>query len=267
MEESFRRALQTDPLAQLIASGDEKEQTFQTFFEKNPDYLLVTGLLQNHGLHFGAVISQFPIDTGLICDFAFLTKSSVEWRLVLIEIERPYKKIFTKARVPQPAEYMTKGLSQIASWQSHLETGLAQVTQRLRPFLRPLGGNPVKVWYVLVAGRDFQDLDDSGKAWVRTQNRSNFKLYSYMTLARSYVSDRPYERANTLRLDGQAYRFLNIAYPPMTQLHYCNSNELLLSPSDRMKLLAYKIDAEAWQRGEPWFFDSEKDEWTHPFGA
>lgn len=260
-----KKAILADPLAQILQSGEVDEQRYQHFFEENPDYLLIPELLHNHGLHFNAVISQFNIDPALKCDFAFLTKSSMEWRLVLIEIERPYPKIFTKHRPPQPTEKMTKGLAQIASWKTHMETGLVQVQNRLKPLLRPLGSNPIKVCYVLVVGRDSEELTDAGRGWIRSATGTDFKIYSYMSLVRYFlIRGKNSFPANVIRLDKHAFRFLKIGSAPMDHLHYAQPDELTFSSDDKLKLAKFNIDPERWERKEPWF-NNPKGDWVFPY--
>src|SRR5438874_9676978 len=79
----------------LLANPSTGESEVQSFLEGHSE-LIPTPFLSNHGLHFGAVISKLPLDTSLISDFAYLTKSSRRWDLVLVELEDPGKPIFTK---------------------------------------------------------------------------------------------------------------------------------------------------------------------------
>ncbi|ODT78401.1 hypothetical protein ABS71_01925 [bacterium SCN 62-11] len=260
-----KKAISADPLAQLLDSGEEAELRYQHFFEENPDYLLIPELMHNHGLHLNAVISQFCIDPALKCDFAFLTKSSMEWRLVLVEIERPYQQIFTKVRPPQPTEKMTKGLAQISSWKTHMETGLEQVRNRLKPLLQPLGSNPIKVCYVLVIGRDSNDLTDAGRGWLRNQTSPDFKIYSYMSLVRYFlIRGKNSFPANVIRLDKHAFRFLKIGSAPMDHLYFAQPDELTFTSDDKLKLAGFNIDSDRWERKEPWFKNPTGD-WVFPY--
>lgn len=79
--ERFRSALEDDSL---------NENDIQRFLEENSE-LISTPFLLNHHLHFNVLISKFKISDGLISDFAYLTKSSDFWDLVLVEIEDPKK--------------------------------------------------------------------------------------------------------------------------------------------------------------------------------
>lgn len=67
------------------------ENHIQNFLEENTE-LISTPFLLNHHLHFNSIITKFKISDGLISDFAFLTKSTDFWHLVLVELEDPKKK-------------------------------------------------------------------------------------------------------------------------------------------------------------------------------
>lgn len=73
--------------------------------------------LLNHQLHFGAVISQFRIDTTLTADFCYLTKSTGNWWLVLVEVERPDIPLFrnNKLQLTPTAEFSER-FAQIQAW-------------------------------------------------------------------------------------------------------------------------------------------------------
>ena len=68
----------------LLKKTPGDEHAIQECMESDTE-LIPTPLLLNHGLHFNAVISKLPISASLVCDFAYLTKSTVGWRLVYIE--------------------------------------------------------------------------------------------------------------------------------------------------------------------------------------
>ncbi len=80
---------------ELIDRDDVTEPEIQTFMEKHSEIIPVPYLL-GHDLLWNAVISKFVLDRDKIPDFAFLTKNSAHWRLVLIELERPQKRLFVE---------------------------------------------------------------------------------------------------------------------------------------------------------------------------
>lgn len=66
--------------------GDD-ENALQDYLEKNPRYIPLQFML-NHGLHLFSIVSKFIISDGLITDFMYITKSSISWNIVFIELER-----------------------------------------------------------------------------------------------------------------------------------------------------------------------------------
>lgn len=240
-----------EPLALLVDSGHHKEQVYQQFFEDHPNYLLIDELMLNHGLHFNCIISQFSIDTSLICDFAFITKSSLVWRLVLVEIELPHSNLLNKSSIPHPSKNMVKGMAQIDSWRAHMETGLEQVRERLKPLLKPLVANPLEVFYVLVTGQDTRLLNDSAKAWLRLQQRDGFKIYTFKTLSRSYALRKCRQLpVNVLRLDGKAFRYLKLNTLPDVHLNYALNDELKLTVDQKVMLTQCGYNFSAWESGD-----------------
>lgn len=77
----------------LLESPEVNEQDCQDFLEKNSE-LIYTPFLLNHGLHFNSIISKFPLDTSLISDLVYLSKSSNSWNIVFVELEHPNKNFF-----------------------------------------------------------------------------------------------------------------------------------------------------------------------------
>src|SRR4051812_29642590 len=80
----------------LLATPGVREKTIQKFMESHSE-LIPIPRLRGHGLHFDVVLSEFNLQTSRIPDFAYLTKNSAYWELVLVELERPSKKLFLKS--------------------------------------------------------------------------------------------------------------------------------------------------------------------------
>lgn len=76
----------------LIAEPKANENAIQAFLEAHTMFLPKPDIL-NHQLHMNCVIAKFPIGERST-DYAYLTKSTVEWQLVLVELEDSSKKIF-----------------------------------------------------------------------------------------------------------------------------------------------------------------------------
>ena len=95
MDNTFDQKL-ADEYCRILSAVDDgdktvDENTMQDFLEMHTPFI-PTPFMQNHGLHFNSFISKFPVGPWFT-DFAYLTKSTVEWYLVLMEIESPHKKL------------------------------------------------------------------------------------------------------------------------------------------------------------------------------
>ena len=113
-----------EELKQLLENSSHNETAFQSFFEENP--ICMPGAFEligtsGHGPHNSALICQPKIGNLAINrypDFMWLAQDSTNFCPVLIEIERPDKKLFTQGR--QPSADFTQALNQIHEWKSLL---------------------------------------------------------------------------------------------------------------------------------------------------
>lgn len=151
----------------LLDDPDVTEPRIQTFLEQNP--ALVPGAFgvsgpANHGPFIGALISQprLPGLTRPVPDFMWIPKQSDRIFIVLIEIEDPRKKWFT--RKGSPTAHLSQAISQIAEWKAWFaEPGNVVQFQNLywlpQNWWRKV---PASVQYVLIYGRaaEFEGRDD-----------------------------------------------------------------------------------------------------------
>jgi hypothetical protein len=137
-----------------VLTSKPSEQTMQDFLEQHSELIPLEWML-GHGLHFDMVISKLRINTTLTCDFAYLTKNTGRWYIVLIELEKPSKRIFLEDRkqVHFGAEF-NDALGQIESWRSQLRRESAEVKRKLNPLMIHMSGNPISFKFILVYGRD-----------------------------------------------------------------------------------------------------------------
>lgn len=170
-----------DFLYKLDNAKDENE--IQEYLEINP-YLLPATFVLNHGIHFGSYISKLPIGTGYQTDFAYITKSSIEWRIVLMEIEDPKKKFFNKNGTP--TSNFTQARDQVLEWKSYIENkGSSYVRESLEKLIVPshMKINPVKFKYLLVYGRT-DELKGNERLLEKIQqyNSEDFRIITYDSL-------------------------------------------------------------------------------------
>ncbi|MFT3714019.1 MAG: DUF4263 domain-containing protein [Archangium sp.] len=137
----------------LISRTDLKEQEVQHFIEQHPRFLPLKWV-QNHGVHFNLFIRKPDLLGKLAADFLFLSKSSVDWHCVLIEIEKPTTRLF-KPKTDEIHGEFQAGLDQVLSWKAFLQSPgrIEALKSSLKFLMGPMANNPMFVRYVLVAGR------------------------------------------------------------------------------------------------------------------
>jgi hypothetical protein len=131
----------------LLGRADVTEGEVQEYLEGNTELISLPWRL-NHALHQEAILSKFPLDTSIETDLAYLTKSSAEWYLVLVELEDPKKPIFKSDRKRVLlSRHLSAALDQIAEWKAYVERHRDAVVQRISLLRRPLQGNRVRIKY------------------------------------------------------------------------------------------------------------------------
>jgi|GEM_PF-1529412 len=266
-----------------LVDNDAPEADLQAFLERRPEFLVLPHLL-HHGLFEDVVISQFPLDTSLVTDFVYLTKSSSELRVVFVEIERAGKTLF-KASAPYPTEHheLTAAVAQVKTWADFLQRSSAEVVRRLSPLTKGLAELPINFRYVLVIGRDSQlELNTSLRRRWATEPLPGLCCVTWDTLHRHYRKQRdqalhrlvdllgpdprgnlweaadrgdppvewlPRERPNVLSLTRERYTFKSLLCPPRSLLGWVGPNEFKVSPTDRRILVEWGYDMDAWDKG------------------
>lgn len=108
----------------LLQNYGDDESVFQRFFEQNPSFVPGAFELSTPSGHYPftqSLIAEPELCGGLfdrIPDFIWLAQDSLSFTPVLIEIEKPNKKTFTKAGT-QTAD-LTQAFGQTVEWQAIL---------------------------------------------------------------------------------------------------------------------------------------------------
>ncbi|WP_237228807.1 Shedu anti-phage system protein SduA domain-containing protein [Rubinisphaera sp. JC750] len=223
----------TEEWNKLLGTPGIDEKQMQEFLEKHPCLLpfgeMPLGHGNNHPLS-SAVVTQ-PVLPGLkskVPDFLYFTGNSGEITVVLIEIESPGKKWFTKTG-QQTAE-LTQAANQISSWKAWFADPLNTQTFERDYMVRgysALNNREFRQKYILVIGRR-DDITDT------TLNRTRHHLQpvneTWMTYDRLTCSPH-WDDAVTVKLDrsGVTPQFTVIHTPPMLRLgpsHYPNYSKL-----------------------------------------
>jgi hypothetical protein len=247
-------------------SSDPPEDAAQAFLEQHPSLVpspfpTFNGTSGGHGPFPDAVIAQPPLQ-GLgkrIPDFMWLTRNTALFYPVLVEIEAPTKRWFSKGR---PSAHLTAALDQFREWrewfnvpanvQTFFDSYRVPLIFRRRKFM-PL--------YVLVYGRRTEGPEEVGKLRAEFQRADQFLM--------TFDHLEPHSKARdfiTVRARGDGGPFTATAMPPTARLNptyvedwtlirgrdqVIQANEMI-SPERKAYLLERLAAWDAWaaQRGE-----------------
>ncbi|HIE0435692.1 TPA: Shedu immune nuclease family protein [Proteus mirabilis] len=163
------------------------EQTYQKYLEDNPEFI-PREFIQNHGLHLSTVFRKFPLSSEYIPDFLYVSKSSDDWNVVFIEIEKPSSKYFLNNTTNFHNDF-TKAIEQMNDWRAWISipANLESLKQNsLIHFLVPsvMQRNPLNIKYLLVHGRRKEyEGNEIRKNKIRSMERNDFKIISFDNLA------------------------------------------------------------------------------------
>lgn len=210
-----------------------EEKHMQAFLEEHPCLLPFREIPLTHGDNHplsSAVVTQ-PVLQGLktkVPDFLYFTGNSGEITAVLIEIESPTKRWFTKGG--QQTDELTQASNQIKSWKNWFADPInVQAFERdymVRDY-QALYNRTFKQEYILVIGRR---CDITDPTLNKTRHHLQGPGETWMTYDRLQCSFH-WDNAVTVRLDrsGVSHQFRAIHVPPMFKLgphHYGNYHEL-----------------------------------------
>lgn len=238
-----------------LLDNSKNENEVQNYLEEN-SYLLPIRFILNHGIHLGSYISKLPIGTGFVTDFAYITKSSVEWNIVLVEIEDPKKKIFTKSGM-RTSEFI-QACDQVLDWKSYIEDkGKSHVLEALDKLLTPenMRINPISFKYLLIYGRtDELKGNDKLLKKFKQYKKEDFDIITYDSLI-SQCETGAYQSPRII-ISIKDINKITIKHLPDTEINthlftYINHNDLCLTEEqiDYFKKQGYCIDD--WLQGKP----------------
>lgn len=152
----YEARLKSDWANVLGASPDEK--VVQSFLERNPCLLPLTGSAGHHGIQGDALFTQPPLQgVGMnrVPDFMWITAHSKAVIPIFIEIERPGKLHFNPSSPDTFSADFNQAHSQLTQWKSWWNNPTNQNVFR-EQILDPIWdyrGRAVKPQYVLIYGR------------------------------------------------------------------------------------------------------------------
>ncbi|MGL4451787.1 MAG: Shedu anti-phage system protein SduA domain-containing protein [Sarcina sp.] len=174
----------------ILDDVETNENSIQSFLEEHSE-LIPLPILEGHQLHNSVVISKLPINGGLISDFAYLTKCSDCWNLVLIELEDSKKKLFLKdnENIRFTSEF-NNAYDQILSWRAYINENKAILKEKVSKLLTPIQMKnlPFKVSYILIIGRNKDKKNSERKIEMFYQkNQQDILVKTYDSVISEYL--------------------------------------------------------------------------------
>lgn len=246
----------------LLIDEGKDENDIQAFLEQHTELLDTSSWLLNHRLHMNCVIAKFPIG-GRSADFAYLTKSSDRWTLVLVEIERATKPLFTSSskHFGNSAAF-NDALAQTAVWRDHWEQHRSEVRERLLPLLvpPPMARNRIELRRVLIIGRsggkNFSQAQRDRIASIEEDQK--IKILTYDSLLRSYRAGWG-EKKCVLSPRSTGYAVKHLDGLPKLLFAYVLPEHLVVPSAAEARLIAEGYQIDAWRNDQLLRFN---DKWA-----
>ncbi|WP_432738464.1 Shedu anti-phage system protein SduA domain-containing protein [Maridesulfovibrio sp. FT414] len=241
--------------------GRQKEQCVQDYLEQNPRMIPTPSRL-HHLLLFDVIISKFPLGSELVTDYIYLTKSSGELRVVLVELENPDKDIFNKkTATASPTAQFNAAIDQVRSWQMYIDENRSTIIKKLRPLI--VGCNvehlPVSFSYELIIGRSKNKNLTTGrmKYLCNLINETRINIYTYDRVLGLYEND-VHCVANVLKISGCQFAFKYMHKHPRSIFSAIGPDSLVLSSEQKDQLKRGGYEVSQWEEGNLLLIEGKK---------
>lgn len=244
----------TEEFEKLINDTNCTESKIQKFLELNTDFI-PKKFMENHGISGNVIISKLKLGTQYETDFAFVSKCTNYWNVVLIEIEKPCKKIFTTSN-DFTAEF-THAKGQILNWKSlicqdsSLKNNLVKSLDNLF-FPMEMKNNPINIKYVLVYGRSEEINNEERKRLFNLENNQNpdIAIVTYDRLKTRWENQC---YSNCIIANIQQGNKLAIKYIPdidfdTSLFAYVSPSKIIIKDEDINKLKNYGYEMDEWKK-------------------
>lgn len=250
----------------LIGDPTKSENDVQTFLEEHTEFL-IPSWFQNHPMAMNSVISKFPIG-GRTADFAYLMSDSATWFLVLVEIESPHKKLFSRSsKHVKPSSAFEDALNQTHVWKEFFNEHPLEMREIIRPMLVPPGRerNPLKLRRVLIIGRSAEhEANEARRKRLATLEEDHtIKILTYDSLLGHYRRGQGEKRC-VLSPRGSGFAIKRMDAFPERTFAYLRPEHLHVPPHYIAKLESAGYQMHEWLKNRPLIFG---DRWaTKPEG-
>jgi len=227
-----------------LLDGEFKEQVYQDFLEEYPEFV-PREFIQNHGVHLNVVLRKVPFGGEYISDLVYLSKSSGDWNVVLVELEKPQSRYFKDDAGNFHSEFLA-GLQQINRWRAWFDSSenRAYFVNTTLGFLRvppTLRGNPCRIKYVLVTGRAADAKGNARKRGLITSEERDgtFTILSFDSLLRLEAKPSP-RYVGGLR--GIGLDILSSRFAGESLFSWVGPDQIRITDALRADCLAHKRD-------------------------
>lgn len=238
-----------DEFNAIIDNKLTTENDLQSFLEKNSEFI-PTDFLNGHQLNFQLIISKLRLGNEYITDFAYLTKNSGKWTLVLIEIEQASKKVFLKDNGSYPrftAEF-NGALAQVTAWKNYIANNKSTVEKKISRLKIPMENNVLDFKYILVIGRD-EHFSEEQIGVLRETEKDDLKILTYDSLGRRFENNKP-----RMILSPIGDKDFKIKFVPENYLTnffgWVTSEGIQISLDARSELIKQGYSIEEWESGK-----------------
>jgi len=217
------------------------EQVYQDFLEVYPEFV-PREFVQNHGVHFKLILRKVKFGADYVSDLLYLSKSSGDWNVVLVELEKPQSRYFKDDAGNLHPDFQA-GLQQINRWRAWLSVQANRsylFDTTLGPFRVPMAENQCFVKYVLVTGRREEAIQNQKKrALIAAEEREDLKILSFDSLL--HLEDRPSSRyIGALR--GGGLEIISDRYSGDSLFSWVSPDQVRITDALRMDCIAHKAD-------------------------
>lgn len=178
-----------------LLDEEHPEQVYQRYMEEHT-VLIPREFVQNHGIHFDLVFRKISLAKDYAPDFFYLSKSSADWNLVFVEIEKPHSSYFKDQTNNLHPDFLA-GLDQIARWRAWFDNP-ANVAGFIDGTIAPvrvpeaMKRNKCNIKYVLVHGRraEFEG-SELRRGLIRARETDDFHIVSFDSLTEALHTKSP----------------------------------------------------------------------------
>lgn len=253
----------------LLSDKSTDENDVQRYLEEHSE-LIPLPILEGHQLHESVVISKLPIGNKFISDFAYLTKCSDRWRLVLMEIENPHKKIFTSDYQNHTTTSDFKNAyQQILSWKNYISQNLHIIKESIYHLMSPeiMKYYPLEVSYVLIIGRNKEKnmSPDRSAIFSNFGNSEDMTFKTYDSIISEYRNRKtPIQKIILSPWKNNSFSIKLVPTVPVETwiFSYLTQDNLKVSEPQRSQLIDQGYRLDLWECGNLLTEDGKYDKQT-----